>query len=106
MSVFDDQAQQLCAEREALIEELQNIKKVHVFPSKANFVLIKIGNSEQIFKKMLDRRILVKNVGKMHPLLSDCLRVTVSTPAENRLFIDALTESLSEVLSNQKLAAT
>jgi histidinol-phosphate aminotransferase len=95
MSVFDEQAQQLCVEREVLTRELQNIEKVDVFPSKANFILIKLGNSEQIFKKLLDRRILVKNVGKMHPLLTGCLRVTVSTPAENQLFIDALRDALS-----------
>ena len=96
MSIFDEQAHKLCVEREALIKELQSIKNVHAFPSKANFVLIKIENSEQIFKKLLDRRILIKNVGKMHPLLTNCLRVTVSTPEENRLFIDALKATLLE----------
>ncbi len=96
MSIFDEQAHKLCVEREALIKELQSIKNVHAFPSKANFVLIKIENSEQIFKKLLARRILIKNVGKMHPLLTNCLRVTVSTPEENRLFIDALKATLLE----------
>ena len=96
MSIFDEQAHKLCVEREALIKELQSIKNVHAFPSKANFVLIKIENAEQIFKKLLAHRILIKNVGKMHPLLTNCLRVTVSTPEENRLFIDALKATLLE----------
>ena len=87
-SVFDVQANLICEQRRIFMEELQKHEKVHVFPSEANFVLIRVKNSEQIFKKLLEHKILVKNVGKMHPLLHDCLRVTVSTPAENRLFLD------------------
>jgi histidinol-phosphate aminotransferase len=39
--------------------------------------------------------VLVKNVGKMHSLLDNCLRVTVSTPAENAVFLAALKSSLN-----------
>ena len=60
----------------------------------ANFVLIRVPNSEQIFNKLLEHKILVKNVGKMHSLLSGCLRITVSTPQENQQFLKALSDAL------------
>jgi histidinol-phosphate aminotransferase len=76
---------------------LSNFPSVHEFPSQANFVLIRVPNSEQIFNKLLEHKILVKNVGKMHDLLTNCLRVTVSTPEENQLFIDALKDALKQI---------
>jgi len=51
--------------------------------------------SDDIYSKLLDRKILVKNVGKMHVLLENCWRITVSTPEENAAFLDALRDSLN-----------
>ncbi|MET3108797.1 histidinol-phosphate aminotransferase [Oxalobacteraceae bacterium GrIS 2.11] len=90
LPLFSEQANQICAQRTAVIAQLACMPGVHVFPSQANFVLIRVANAEQIFGKLLGHKILVKNVGKMHSLLADCLRVTVSTNEENRLFLDAL----------------
>ncbi len=94
LALFDDQATKICTQRSGLITILQKFDNVHVFPSEANFVLIRVPNAVETFNKLLQRKILVKNVSKMHPLLHDCLRVTVSTPEENRLFIDALQDAL------------
>ena len=95
-SVFDQQANLLCEQRGVLLNALQKIPKVTVFASQANFVLIKIENAEQVFKKLLAQQILIKNVGRMHVLLENCLRVTVSTPEENQLFLNALQTILNE----------
>jgi hypothetical protein len=46
--------------------------------------------------RLLKRRVLIKNVSKMHPLLANCLRVTVSNPEENAQFLDAFAASLQE----------
>jgi histidinol-phosphate aminotransferase len=43
---------------------------------------------------MKSRGVLVKNVEWLHPLLADCLRLTVGTAEENTLMIDALRASL------------
>ena len=94
MPVFVDQARQIREQREALSDALSQLEGVQVFPSMANFVLIRVPNSEQIFNKLLEHKILVKNVGKMHSLLSGCLRITVSTPQENQLFLSALSDAL------------
>jgi histidinol-phosphate aminotransferase len=40
------------------------------------------------------RNVLIKNLNGGHPMLTDCLRVTVGSPAENQAFIAALQESL------------
>jgi histidinol-phosphate aminotransferase len=52
-------------------------------------------NGHAVFDELLERKILVKNVGKMHVLLENCLRVTIGTPQENTLFLDALRIALS-----------
>ena len=95
MQVFEEQARQIRAQRDLVCAQLEQLPSVQVFPSQANFVLIRVTNSEQIFNKLLEHKILVKNVGKMHSLLSDCLRVTVSTPEENQLFLSAFKDALT-----------
>jgi histidinol-phosphate aminotransferase len=94
MSVFKEQARQICEQRTVLISALQKRSDVQVYPSDANFVLIKVPDAQQVFNKLNERKILIKNVSKMHSLLSNCLRVTVSTPEENKLFMDALAQAL------------
>jgi histidinol-phosphate aminotransferase len=101
LPVFDAQATQLREQRTLLALQLSALPGVEVFPSSANFLLIRLSNSEktdgygdQVFAKLLEHKILVKNVGKMHYLLKNCLRITVSTPEENALFLDAIKISL------------
>ncbi len=97
--VLDVQAADIRAEREKLSAALAAIPGLHVFPSAANFLLVRVTRgglgSADLFARLLERKVLVKNVGKMHPLLENCLRVTVSTPAENVLFLTALQSSLT-----------
>jgi len=102
LDVLDRQAAALREERTRLSTALSALPGVQVYPSAANFLLVRLlpggkggGNSvETIFANLLARKVLVKNVGKMHTLLENCLRVNVSTPEENGLFLDALTEAL------------
>jgi histidinol-phosphate aminotransferase len=97
--VLDQQALAICNERASLLAALSAISGIHVFPSAANFILLRIErpglSGTQVFDRLLAQRVLVKNVGKMHTLLQNCLRVTVSTPAENALFLAALQSSLN-----------
>lgn len=98
-AVLDEQAASLRDERTALTAALAALPGVEVFPSAANFLLIRLQigktNAADVFSTLLERKVLVKNIGKMHPLLENCLRVTVSTPEENQLFLDALKASLA-----------
>jgi histidinol-phosphate aminotransferase len=98
-SVLDAQAAALRVERDRLSAALTALPGVEVFPSAANFLLVRVhtekNNANNLFSALLDRKVLIKNVGKMHPLLENCLRVTVSTPEENALFLDAFQASLA-----------
>jgi histidinol-phosphate aminotransferase len=95
VDVLDEQARLLREERTALAQALSALPGVTVFPSAANFLLLRVADSDAVFGKLLARRILVKNLGKMHARLAGCLRVTVSTPQENAQFTEALRAALS-----------
>ena len=96
--VLELQAQALRDQRARLADALAALPEIMVFPSAANFLLIRVQSAhidaQNVFDKLLERKVLIKNVGKMHPLLKNCLRVTVGTPDENRQFLDALKASL------------
>jgi histidinol-phosphate aminotransferase len=81
-----------------MMAALAAMPAVEVFTSAANFILIRIAGAglsgSAVFERLLAHKVLVKNVGKMHPLLDNCLRITVSTPAENAQFEAALASSL------------
>jgi histidinol-phosphate aminotransferase len=98
VAILDAQAAALREQREQLQLALSTLPGVQVFPSAANFLLLRVqakGKTiDDVFANLLEHKVLVKNVGKMHTLLENCLRVTVSTPEENALFIDALRTSL------------
>jgi histidinol-phosphate aminotransferase len=88
------QAAILRAERERLQAAFKSITPVHAYPSEANMILIRIPDAKRAFEGMKRRGVLVKNVSGLHPLLANCLRVTVGTPQENELMLEALKASL------------
>jgi histidinol-phosphate aminotransferase len=57
-------------------------------------ILIRVPDVVKTFEGMKARKVLVKNVSKLHPLLANCLRLTVGSPQENQLMLAALKESL------------
>jgi histidinol-phosphate aminotransferase len=98
--VFQTQTRMLCEQREVMIEALSHLRvpqgKIEVFDSHANFVLFRTPNALDVFEALKNKGILVKYVGKAHPLLINCLRVTVSTEHENQQFLAALQQSIDE----------
>ena len=91
---FGAQAEVLRAERAKLLRALGDLPGATPFPSEANMVLVRVPDSKKSFEAMKARGVLVKNVAGLHPLLANCLRLTVGTPEENLLMIDALKASL------------
>jgi histidinol-phosphate aminotransferase len=89
------QAALLRAERERLQRALRALPGATPFPSEANMILVRVPDARRCFDGMKARGVLVKNVSALHPLLSNCLRLTVGTPDENTLMIDALKASLT-----------
>jgi histidinol-phosphate aminotransferase len=92
--VLADQARMLRDERTTLSAGLAKIPGVEQFPSRANFILVRVADSAKVLAELKARKILVKDVGKQHPLLSNCLRISVSTPEENALLLTALAASI------------
>lgn len=92
--VFAAQAKTLREERARLLRELAALPGVHPFPSEANMILVRVPDAAKVFEGMRTRKVLVKNISKMHPLLDNCLRLTVGTPDENTLMLAAVKESL------------
>jgi histidinol-phosphate aminotransferase len=102
--VFAAQAQDIRGQRERLIGTLRATPGLTVFDSDANMILVRIeggknstpeaDRAQKVFEGMKARGVLVKNVSKMHPLLTHCLRLTVGTFDENSKMIVALQESL------------
>jgi histidinol-phosphate aminotransferase len=88
------QAALLRSERSRLQEALRAVAGVTVFPSEANMVLVRVPDARRCFEGMKSRGILVKHIAGLHPLLAECLRLTVGTPDENDAMIQALTASL------------
>lgn len=92
--VFARQAQEIRTERDKLINALAAMPGVKPFPSQANMVLVRVPDADKAFAGMKAAGVLVKNVSKMHPLLAQCLRLTVGTPAENVQMLEALRNTL------------
>ena len=92
--ILEQQAAAIRDERTLLKQALDNIAGLEAFPSAANFILLRIENADKVFENLKQRGILIKNLSRAHPLLANCLRVTVGTPDENRKFLTSLTASL------------
>ncbi len=91
---FARQAAILREERGRLQRALAALPGVKPFPSEANMILVRVPDSKRAFEGMKSRGVLVKNIAGLHPLLVNCLRLTVGTPEENDLMMRALEESL------------
>ncbi len=92
--VFAAQAQDLRAQRERLQQALARLPGVKSWPSDANMILVRVPDAARTFEGMKTRGVLVKNVSKMHPLLANCLRLTVGTADENTQMMAALEASI------------
>ncbi len=92
--VLLQQAEQIKRDRAKLYQQLSEIAAVKVYTSEANFLLFRVANATAIFNGLKQRGVLIKNLSGGHPMLKDCLRVTVGTPDENERFMLALQESL------------
>lgn len=95
--VFAVQAAELRSQRAALTERLAALPGVQVWPSEANMILLRVPDAHALFAGMKARGVLVKNVSALHPLLANCLRLTVGTPEENAQMLQALQAVLTDL---------
>ena len=92
--VFAAQAAGLRAQRSRLQRALADLPGVKAWPSDANMILARFPDAQRTFDGLKAGGVLVKNVSRMHPLLANCLRLTVGTEGENTQLLSALKASL------------
>jgi len=93
-AIFKAQAIDLIGQRAILSGALGKLPGVKCWNSDANMILVRVPDAAQTFEGMKAQGVLVKNVSKMHPLLANCLRLTVGAADENLLMLAALEKSL------------
>ena len=91
---FAAQARSIKEQRDVVNAALARMPGVKAWPSDANMILVRVPDAEKAFAGMKTHGVLVKNVSKLHPLLANCLRLTVGTPDENARMLAALQSSL------------
>jgi histidinol-phosphate aminotransferase len=74
------------------------LPRLNVYPSAANFLLARVagagGAATAVFERLKAQGVLVKDFSGGHPLMENCLRLTVGTAEENRILLAALREAL------------
>ena len=90
--VFEQQATSIREQREWLFTELSGYKQFEVFPSRANFILLRVkeGDATKIFEALKQQGVLIKNMHAAGGMLAQCLRITVGAPEENQALMLAL----------------
>ena len=82
----------LIDERKKLAAELINFPfVVKVFPSDANFLLVKMHDARGIYEFLVENGIIVRDRSKV-VLCDDSLRITVGSTEENRILLEKLNE--------------
>lgn len=80
----------LLLERSKLITELEALSLVkRIYPTDANFVLVKVDDANAIYKQLVEKGIIVRNRNNV-TLCEGCLRITIGTPSENKQLLTAL----------------
>jgi len=93
--VYAAQAAELRQQRERLFTALQAMPGITPWPSQGNMILARVQDAATTFAALKARGVLIKNVSALHPLLANCVRLTVGTPDENTLLLQALEACLN-----------
>ena len=92
LEVLEEQAAKIRAERAVLGKALAALAGVTVFPSQANFFLVRVPDADRTYEALRRQGVLVRNFNS--PGLENCLRITVGTPDEDRILLTAMREAL------------
>jgi histidinol-phosphate aminotransferase len=91
LDVLEEQAARIRADRAVLGQGIAALPGAKVFPSEANFFLVRVPDADRTYEALRRQGVLVRN---LHPGLKNCLRINVGTPDENRILLTALREAL------------
>jgi histidinol-phosphate aminotransferase len=92
LDVLEAQAARIREDRKGLGDALATLPGVTVFPSAANFFLVRVPDADRTYEALRRQGVLVRNFNSAG--LENCLRITVGTPDENRILLTAMKEAL------------
>ncbi len=82
--------QTLLEQRMAVVEKLSSFSCVSkIYPTQANFVLVKVAGANKIYQYLVQENIIVRNRHSV-ALCNDCIRITIGTEEENKMLLHAL----------------
>jgi histidinol-phosphate aminotransferase len=94
-TVFEQQAAEICVERERVMAVFMAMDGVQTFPSQANFILIRVADADAVFDGLKAAGILVKNMNGAGRSLTECLRITIGTRDKNDAVLTAIREMMA-----------
>jgi histidinol-phosphate aminotransferase len=88
IEVFTKNKNTILTQRAWLIEQISALSFVEkIYPTDANFILVKTKNANAIYQQLIDDKIVVRN---RHSVVENCLRITVGEPLENVKLVETL----------------
>jgi len=90
LDTIESNIKSLKKEKNRLKNALSEIDSIrHIYPSQANFLLVRIDRAKSVYKKLAKEGVIVRYRGN-EPLCENCLRITVGIPEENDMLIQTL----------------
>lgn len=87
---FTQEVQTILIEKQRLIQNLSELKMIKkIFPSNANFLLVEVENAGELYGKLIEKKIIIRN---RNSVIKNCVRISVGTSEENEELINVLKE--------------
>ncbi|MGZ5197807.1 MAG: histidinol-phosphate transaminase [Kaistella sp.] len=87
---YQQKVKDILAEKEQLIQNLSGVKGIlTIYPSDANFLLVEVENADELYEKLIARKIIIRN---RNSVIKNCVRISVGTSVENEQLLNALKE--------------
>ena len=87
---YRQKVKDILAEKEKLIQNLSGVKGIlTIYPSDANFLLVEVENADELYEKLIARKIIIRN---RNSVIKNCVRISVGTSGENEQLLNALKE--------------
>ena len=91
VEIKNNWVKEILSQRTHMIEELEQLSIVkHIYPSDANFILVKVDDANLRYKELVEKGIIVRNRNSV-TLCENCLRITIGTAQDNKELLNALT---------------
>lgn len=91
---FTQEVRAILIEKQRLIQNLSKLKMIKkIFPSNANFLLVEVENAGELYGKLIEKKIIIRN---RNSVIKNCVRISVGTFEENEELLNALKELNNE----------